>query len=89
MERPFPIEVQEFDSDDRISFSKVDQKFIAVHDDGSEFEFEFETKRWIPIDDDHLAEDGEPAHSADQSSMKRKPDEINGTEVCSHKCNYS
>jgi len=86
MERPFPVEVQEFDSDDRISFSKLDQKFIAVHDDGSEFEFEFETKKWIPIEDDHPAEDGHPAenghheNAAGQSPMKRKVDDTDGSE---------
>jgi HIV Tat-specific factor 1 len=93
MERPFPVEVQEFDSDDRISFSRLDQKFIAVHDDGSEFEFEFETKKWIPIEDDHPAEDGHPAenghqeNAAGQSPMKRKVDDTDGSEVCFFKYN--
>ncbi|OAA73526.1 Nucleotide-binding, alpha-beta plait [Cordyceps fumosorosea ARSEF 2679] len=44
MDAPFPTEVQEFDGDDRISFSKLDSKFIAVRDDGAEFEFDAERR---------------------------------------------
>lgn len=89
MEPPFPTDVQEFDSDDRISFSRLDNKFLAVHDDGSEFEFDPEAKRWIPADDGP-AEAGQlettgAAAGADggdgQSSRKRGPEQANGTEV--------
>ncbi|QUC18395.1 uncharacterized protein UV8b_02636 [Ustilaginoidea virens] len=48
MEPPFPTDVQEFDADDRISFSRLDNKFIAVQDDGTELEFHQELKRWLP-----------------------------------------
>lgn len=55
MSRPLPTNVQEFDSDDRISFSKLDDKFIAVHDDGEEYEFNPELKRWVlPADHEEL-----------------------------------
>ncbi|KAJ1331536.1 HIV Tat-specific factor 1 [Microdochium nivale] len=50
---PFPTDAQEFDSDDRISFSRLDNKFLAVNDDGTEYEFDSQLKRWIP----HLDED--------------------------------
>lgn len=85
MALPFPTNVQEFDADDRISFSKLDNKFIAVHDDGSEFEFDHNTKRWIATDDldDDAHEYGGERSSAtpvdDAASRKRK----NGSEQVS------
>ncbi|KAL2271103.1 hypothetical protein VTJ83DRAFT_474 [Remersonia thermophila] len=51
----FPTNPAEFDKDDRISFSKLDNKYIAVHDDGTEYEFDEAQKRWIPIDEDDEA----------------------------------
>jgi HIV Tat-specific factor 1 len=52
----FPVNPDEFESDDRISFSKLDNKYIAVQDDGTEFEFDAQLKRWIPaIDEEELA----------------------------------
>ncbi|KAF2970166.1 hypothetical protein GQX73_g3366 [Xylaria multiplex] len=54
---PFPNDPQEFDSDERISFSRLDNKFIGVLDDGSEFEWDAQLKRWIPsIDEELLAQ---------------------------------
>jgi HIV Tat-specific factor 1 len=51
----FPTNPADFDSDERISFSRLDNKFIGVHDDGTEFEFDRELKRWIPtIDEEEL-----------------------------------
>ena len=86
MATTFPTDVQEFDADDRISFSKLDNKFIAVHDDGSEFEFDVDAKQWVPIDvlDDNAHEYGGEERSsaipaADDESRKRKtgPDQVN------------
>ncbi|KAI1811791.1 hypothetical protein GGS20DRAFT_561373 [Poronia punctata] len=51
---PFPIDPQEFETDDRISFSRLDNKHIAVLDDGSEFEWDSQLKRWVPIIDEEL-----------------------------------
>ncbi|KAK8873236.1 hypothetical protein PGQ11_003750 [Apiospora arundinis] len=80
----FPIDPQEFDSDERISFSRTDNKFIAVQDDGTEFEFDSQLKRWIPIFDEDLvaqqqraygAPNADPADdetTAQPSSRKRK-----------------
>lgn len=85
MAQSFPTDVQAFDADDRISFSKLDNKFIAVHDDGSEFEFNPESKRWVPADDldDNAHEYGGERSSAtpvdDAASKKRK----NGSEQVS------
>ncbi|BAE64123.1 unnamed protein product [Aspergillus oryzae RIB40] len=44
----FPQDPSEFDSDPRISFSKLDDKFILETDDGQEFEYDTALKRWIP-----------------------------------------
>ena len=52
----FPTDPAEFDSDHRISFSRLDNKFVAVQDDGTEFEFDSQLKRWIPILDEELLE---------------------------------
>lgn len=44
----FPQDPAEFDSDPRISFSKLDDKFILEADDGQEYEYDTALKRWIP-----------------------------------------
>lgn len=44
----FPTNPEDFDADDRISFSKLDNKFILEADDGQEFEFDEALKRWVP-----------------------------------------
>ncbi|KAL3962108.1 hypothetical protein ACCO45_003631 [Purpureocillium lilacinum] len=66
MDPPFPKNPEEFDGDDRISFSKLDGKFIAVHDDGTEFEFDPELKEWIPTGDD---DDEEPLEAEDYGGV--------------------
>lgn len=45
--RNFPTDPAEFDSDPRISFSKVDNKFILETEDGQEFEYDTGLKRWV------------------------------------------
>ncbi|KAL7789404.1 hypothetical protein V8C37DRAFT_214708 [Trichoderma ceciliae] len=85
MDVPFPTDIQEFDSDDRISFSKLDNKFIAVHDDGTEFEFDADLKKWVPTEEEHLEDElddlrqysGTPADD-DGSNKKRKLGGENG-----------
>ena len=44
----FPQDPTEFDSDPRISFSKLDDKFILETEDGQEYEYDTALKRWIP-----------------------------------------
>lgn len=44
----FPQNPEDFDADPRISFSKLDNKFILEADDGQEFEFDEALKRWVP-----------------------------------------
>jgi hypothetical protein len=43
----FPQDPAEFDSDPRISFSMLDNKFILETDDGQEFEYDTGIKRWV------------------------------------------
>ncbi|KAF4963000.1 hypothetical protein FSARC_8945 [Fusarium sarcochroum] len=82
MDVSFPTDPREFDSDDRISFSKLDNKFIAVHDDGNEYEFDADSKRWVLADDEPLEPPVTGAHdnftdnasqgAEDRDSRKRK-----------------
>ena len=58
----FPTNIEEFDQDERISFSKLDNKYIAVQDDGTEYEFDVDLKRWLPIIDDALIEEHQRAY---------------------------
>lgn len=44
----FPQDPSEFDSDPRVSFSKLDDKYILETDDGQEYSFDTILKRWIP-----------------------------------------
>lgn len=48
----FPTDIAKFNEDERISFSKLDGKYIAVQEDGNEFEFDQALKRWIPHAED-------------------------------------
>jgi len=86
----FPTNPEEFDSDDRISFSKLDNKYLLVQDDGSEFEFDHAIKRWIPVLDEALAEEQQRAYrveGVDESEpvealkRKRKKEYVNGEDV--------
>ena len=45
----FPQNPEEFDADPRVSFSKIENKFILETDDGQEFEFDDALKRWVPV----------------------------------------
>lgn len=44
----FPQDPSDFDSDPRISFSKLDDKFILETEDGQEYSYDTILKRWIP-----------------------------------------
>ena len=96
----FPIDIQEFDSDDRISFSKLDNKFIAVHHDGSEYEFDADLKKWVlPADDNELQDHDVHSYGGQLSteapdeaaSKKRKngsdgTDQVSSSQVCRPTC---
>ena len=44
-----PQDPSEFDADPRVSWSRVDEKFILETDEGNEFEWDTALKRWIPV----------------------------------------
>ena len=86
----FPTNAEEFDSDDRISFSKLDNKFLLVQEDGTEFEFDDAIKRWIPVLDEALLEEQQKVYKVsgvDESEpveamkKKRKKEYVNGEDV--------
>jgi len=88
----FPTNPEEFDQDERISFSRLDNKYIAVQDDGTEYEFDEGLKRWIPMIDEALIEQQQqgymmPDADADDDrrgsgqGRKRKMDHSNDREV--------
>ncbi|MCJ1252486.1 hypothetical protein MMC24_000292 [Lignoscripta atroalba] len=83
----FPQNPEEFDADPRISFSKLDQKFILEADDGQEYEFDDALKRWVPVLDEALLEQQREAYAVkgvDESEpvqaqqKKRKQVYVNG-----------
>ncbi|TVY42067.1 Splicing factor U2AF-associated protein [Lachnellula subtilissima] len=85
----FPTNPSEFDSDDRISFSKLDAKFLLVQDDGAEYEFDDAIHRWIPVLDEALAEEQQKAYRVsgvdenepvEAMKKKRKKEYVNGEE---------
>ncbi|KAJ5682258.1 nuclear mRNA splicing factor-associated protein [Penicillium macrosclerotiorum] len=45
--RPFPTDPSTFESDPRISFSKLDDKYILETTDGQEFQYDNVLKRWV------------------------------------------
>lgn len=101
MDAPFPTDVQEFDGDERISFSKLDSKFIAVRDDGAEFEFDADRREWQLLDEqtlDDSALDQNIPQAMQSAGAGKRPhdDEENGSEVSSdgvfrdrrHSCSF-
>ncbi|KAI9758493.1 MAG: hypothetical protein M1815_000039 [Lichina confinis] len=81
----FPQTPEEFDDDPRVSYSKLDQKWILENDDGNEFEFDSALKRWIPSMDEALlakqreayAVPGADEHPTTEQPAKRKRKELN------------
>ncbi|KAL9944843.1 hypothetical protein ACHAQF_002179 [Verticillium nonalfalfae] len=70
MHPPLPTSEDAFAQDDRISFSRLDNKYIAVNDeDGTELEFDKATRKWVlpPDHDDDNERDlqQQDAHLAD------------------------
>lgn len=87
----FPTDPAEFDADDRISYSKLDNKFLLVQDDGTEFEFDEALKRWVSLLDEALLEQQQKAYAmqgvdenepVEAQRRKRKKEYVNGEDVC-------
>jgi len=86
----FPANPEEFDADPRISFSKLDNKFILEQEDGSEFQYDEGLRRWIPAVDEALLEQQRQAYAVsgvdenetvDAMRKKRKKEYVNGEDV--------
>lgn len=45
----FPQSPSDFDDDSRISFSKLDEKYLLETDEGNEFEWDSALRRWVPV----------------------------------------
>ncbi|KAL8929825.1 MAG: hypothetical protein Q9208_000969 [Pyrenodesmia sp. 3 TL-2023] len=94
----FPTNPEDFDADDRISFSKLDNKFILETEDGQEFEFDDALKRWVPALDSTLLEQQRQAYTVegvDESEpavpqkKKRKQEHVNGEDEIGGRTNTS
>jgi HIV Tat-specific factor 1 len=88
----FPTNPEEFDADERISFSKLDGKFLLVQDDGAEFEFDEALRRWVPVLDEALLEEQQRAYRVSgvdehepvvAARRKRKKEYVNGEDEVS------
>ena len=86
----FPTDPAEFDADDRISYSKLENKFLLVQEDGTEFEFDDAIRRWIPVVDEALLEEQQRAYAVqgvdenepvEAQRKKRKKEYVNGEDV--------
>ena len=44
----FPQSPSAFDADDRISWSRVDEKFILESEQGTEYSWDKALRRWVP-----------------------------------------
>jgi hypothetical protein len=51
----FPQSPSAFDGDSRVSFSRLDNKFILETDEGNEYEWDGDLKRWVPVVGFYLA----------------------------------
>ncbi|KAJ5717012.1 hypothetical protein N7488_002658 [Penicillium malachiteum] len=84
--RQFPLDPSEFDSDPRISFSKLDDKFILETEDGQEFAYDSAIKRWVQAVDEELlrqqqeaykvagVDENEESHPRDRKKRKQQDD---------------
>ncbi|KAJ6143812.1 Nuclear mRNA splicing factor-associated protein [Penicillium samsonianum] len=87
----FPTDVAEFDSDPRISFSRLDDTFLLETSDGREFLFNKILKRWVESIDEALIrkqqgygsddDETEVAHPRDLKKRKSSHDESDEPKV--------
>ncbi|EXJ59281.1 hypothetical protein A1O7_06713 [Cladophialophora yegresii CBS 114405] len=84
-----PQDPADFDADPRVSWSRLDNKFILETEEGNEFEWDTALKRWIPVLDQTLLDqqgqiyrvpgvDDDATTTAQQKKKRKQP---NGDEV--------
>ncbi|EXJ71229.1 uncharacterized protein A1O5_05035 [Cladophialophora psammophila CBS 110553] len=87
MQTGFPLDPSSFDADPRVSWSKLDNKFILETEEGNEFEWDTALKRWIPVLDQSLLDQQGEIYkiagideNATTTSQKKKRKQLNGDE---------
>ena len=50
----FPTSPSAFDDDERVSYSRADEKYILETAEGGEYEWDSSLRRWIPVVGDAL-----------------------------------
>lgn len=45
----FPQSPSDFDDDPRISFSKLEEKYLLETEEGNEYEWDSALRRWVPV----------------------------------------
>ncbi|KIW67895.1 hypothetical protein PV04_07110 [Phialophora macrospora] len=79
-----PQDPTEFDADPRVSWSRLDNKFILETEEGNEFEWDTALKRWIPVLDQTLLDqqsqiyrvagvDDDATPAAQQKKKRKQP----------------
>ncbi|TDZ13008.1 Splicing factor U2AF-associated protein 2 [Colletotrichum spinosum] len=68
---PLPTSIDKFAGDERISFSKLDNKYLAVLDDGTELEFDPKSATWAEAADEPLEPPGEEETEAQLADLSR------------------
>lgn len=46
---PFPMTAEDFETDERVSFSRLTNKWTLETEDGAEYEYDEALRRWIPV----------------------------------------
>ncbi|KAI1159079.1 hypothetical protein F5B18DRAFT_664735 [Nemania serpens] len=76
---PFPTNPGDFDGETSISFSKLDNKFIGVLDNGEEYEWDTQLKRWVPIIDEELLIEQQKAYGGNGGGNGGASDDNNSS----------
>ncbi|KAI9728622.1 MAG: hypothetical protein M1828_002728 [Chrysothrix sp. TS-e1954] len=79
----FPQLPEDFEADPRVSYSKLDNKWILEEEDGSEWEFEESRNKWVPSLDEAALEQQRQAYNVQgvdpdepvNAAKKRKADD--------------
>ena len=77
-QQPLPTNPDDFGQDDRISFSRLDNKHIAVLDDGQEMEFDTDLRRWFHTIDEALIEQQQQGYVMAIAEQDRENGKGNG-----------
>ncbi|KAK5112802.1 hypothetical protein LTR85_011136 [Meristemomyces frigidus] len=62
---PFPNDPEDFDSDDRISYSKTSETYVLEDENGDEWEWLARTSKWVPVTDEALMEQQRQAYKVE------------------------